>query len=131
MTRMPTSSLISGVEVKFGTLLRLNCETPSATIYYTLDGSCPCDNPNRLRYDGPIVLTHNVTLKAIAIAPGYAESDVATFNYIVLPDPNSIESVGATTDDPFIYTMEGVRVAKESDIRKGVYILNGRKIVVK
>ncbi len=131
MTRMPTSSLISGVEVKFGTLLRLNCETPGATIYYTLDGSCPCDNPNRLRYDGPIVLTHNVTLKAIAIAPGYAESDVATFNYIVLPDPNSIESVGATTDDPFIYTMEGVRVAKESDIRKGVYILNGRKIVVK
>ena len=46
-----------------------------ATVYYTLTGNQP--NANSLRYTGGFRVTNNVTVKAIAIQGGYANSDVA------------------------------------------------------
>ncbi len=129
MTRIPTASLISGIEVKYGTTLRLQSATPDAQIYYTLDGTCPCDNPNRLRYDGSIVLTKDVTVKAMAVAPGYAESDVATFTYKVII-PEAIETAeGDQQLDP-VYDLKGVQVDAEKPMNKGVYLKRGKKVVV-
>ncbi len=130
-TRKPTSSRISGTEVTYGSSIRLSCETPGAVIYYTLDGSCPCDNPNRLRYDGPIICVSDMTLKAVAIAPGYAESSVATFVYRVKPDPQSVSAVETERFSSPVYTLQGVRMPSGQRLHQGIYVVQGRKVVVR
>lgn len=78
----PYASTESG-EVVIGTEVYLYCETENASIYYTLDGSCPCD-VNRLKYDGsPIIVTKNLTLKIIAEAEGMIDSDIVEYQYTV------------------------------------------------
>lgn len=81
----PTASIASGTTVAKGTEVTLSCATEGATIYYTLDGSCPCvDTDARKVYDGtPIVVNERVTIKAMAVAPGMYESEVAEFSYTV------------------------------------------------
>lgn len=79
----PTASVASGSTVEKGTTVELSCSTPNATIYYTIDGTCPCeDSESRLTYDGtPIVIDHSLTIKAMAVAPGLLESDVVELTY--------------------------------------------------
>ena len=85
MVATPTTSIASGSEVAVGTEIYLSCATGNATIYYTLDGTCPCENTSSvIRYDGtPIVINETTTIKAIAYAEGMYESEVATFVYTV------------------------------------------------
>ena len=81
----PKASIASGSNVEKGTAITLTCETEGSTIYYTLDGTCPCENTSSvIRYDGtPIVINETTTIKAIAYAEGMYESEVATFVYTV------------------------------------------------
>ena len=81
----PKASIASGSVVEKGTAITLTCETEGATIYYTLDGSCPCDDTDaRKVYDGtPIIVNESVTIKAMAVAPDMYESEVAEFTYLV------------------------------------------------
>lgn len=81
----PTASIASGTVVEKGTAITLTCETEGSTIYYTLDGSCPCNNTDaRKVYDGtPIIIHESTIIKAMAVAPDMYESDVAEFTYIV------------------------------------------------
>jgi hypothetical protein len=55
-----------------------------ADIYYTLDGSCPCNTETALKYnpDEPIVIADDqVTIKAMAKGHDLAESEVSEFTY--------------------------------------------------
>ena len=90
----PTASIASGSVVNKGTTVELFCSTEGATIYYTLNGSCPCDNSDaRKVYDGtPIVINETTTIKAIAVVSDMTESDVAEFTYIV-DTQTSVEDV--------------------------------------
>lgn len=81
VTPAPTASRISGTEVYKGTEITLTCEDTDAVIYYTTDGSCPCDEQSRKEYTEPIVVDADMTLKAVAISDGKEESDVAEFTY--------------------------------------------------
>ncbi len=83
MVAMPTTNIASGETVGDGTMLALSCTTPGATIYYTLDGSCPCDEATRIKYEAPIAITESVVVKAIAVKEGMDDSDVATFIYML------------------------------------------------
>jgi glucan-binding YG repeat protein len=56
----------------------LTSESQDAAIYYTLDGSTPSSNSNK--YQGPINITSDIVLKAIAVAGGKS-SQVTTKQY--------------------------------------------------
>jgi len=56
----------------------MSCATAGASIYYTTNGTTPTDN--NTRYTGPIIVSKNCTIKAIAIKEGYESSSVATYN---------------------------------------------------
>jgi hypothetical protein len=74
----------------------LSSSTPSAAIYYTLDGSNP--TPASTEYTGAITISTGTILKAIASAPGYVQSIVstATFNFSSQTAPVAFSPAGGT-----------------------------------
>lgn len=84
-TQSPTANIATGTLVASGTEITLSSKTENAIIYYTIDGSCPCDDSaNRYVYDGcPIVIENSMTVKAMAVAPNMYESDIVEFEYLV------------------------------------------------
>jgi hypothetical protein len=55
--------------------------TPHASIYYTTDGSAP--STGSTLYSGPVQVAKSLTLRAIAIAPGFSQSAVETAAYTI------------------------------------------------
>lgn len=77
----PRASRASGTAVYRGTKVELTSETEDAEIYFTTDGSCPCDaDGTRRRYSVPFVIDGDLNIKAIAVVQN-EESPVADFNY--------------------------------------------------
>ncbi len=101
----PEASVPSGSEVSRGSVVSLTCATPDAEIYYTTDGSCPCDPSSTRRvFDSgsPIVIDATVTIKAMA-AVGAMESAIATFTYKVVTPPTILGIDGPEADGTKIY----------------------------
>jgi hypothetical protein len=55
--------------------------TAGATMYYTTDGTTPTTSSNK--YNGPFTITTTTTVKAIATAPGLANSSVSNAPYTI------------------------------------------------
>src|SRR5579864_5912172 len=55
--------------------------TAGAAIYYTADGSTPTSSSKL--YVGPILVSSNTVIKAMAVAPGYRDSQITTGTYII------------------------------------------------
>jgi hypothetical protein len=69
---LPKPGLFAG-----DTAVTLRCDTPGATMHYTVDGSQPFDNSPV--YHAPIMVKGTeLTIKAFAVAPGAKESAVVT-----------------------------------------------------
>lgn len=104
MTTMPTTGTLSGKTATpsafpapgtFGVTQRVTllCDTPGATIHYTLDGDTPDrSSPTFDEYKLPVLEAINngdrgvsttYTVKAVAIADRLAPSDVASFTYLI------------------------------------------------
>ncbi len=79
---VPTASPASGA-VSPGTSVILSTATDGAKIYYTTDGSIP--TAASTLYTAPIAITKATTIKAVAAKTGLNDSEVATFNYTILP----------------------------------------------
>jgi len=60
--------------------LTISTTTEGATIYYTTNGSTPTTSSTK--YTGPLSLTENTTVKAIAVKEDFNNSDVATYNFV-------------------------------------------------
>ena len=82
VTQVATPVMVpSSGAVVSGTTVSITCTTPSSTIYYTTDGSTP-DNTDT-EYTIPISITTGVTIKAIAVATGFTDSNVASETYTI------------------------------------------------
>ena len=75
----PTFDPESGSELSVGDLISIDCATDGAKIYYTTNGDTP--TAESTEYTAPIEFTEACTIKAIAVAEGYLDSDVATATY--------------------------------------------------
>ena len=82
---MPKSSIASGSSVYRGTTVTLTSDEEGMKIWYTLDGTCPCDeNGTRKLYTEPLAINSDVIIKAISEDNEGDASDVATFSYSIL-----------------------------------------------
>lgn len=65
-----------------GTTVSITCSTSGSAIYYTTDGSDPDETDTE--YTSAIELTETTTIKAIAVADGYADSEIASETYTII-----------------------------------------------
>jgi N-acetylneuraminic acid mutarotase len=67
----------------FGQSVTIEDSSPGATIYYTTDGSIP--NANSAVYTTALTLRESATVSAVAVAPDYAGSPLASSSYTITP----------------------------------------------
>lgn len=97
--------------VKKGDTVTLSTATEGATIYYTTDSTEPTTNSHV--YNGPIPITENTTIKAVAVKDGLTNSDIATFQYIIQDEEvriHDIQGAGHTSlfDGQNVTDIEGI-----------------------
>ena len=101
--------------------IRIEDSTPGAAIYYALHGAEPTSESTR--YTGPIEVGSTETIRAVAIAAGYAHSIVASATYTIdLPpaatpqfhpgagsysSPQDVRITDATPGVTIFYTTDG------------------------
>ena len=127
----PRSSRLNGITLYTGSEIRLNCKTSGATILYTLDGSCPCDpaSGHVQTYSGPIILNGSeLTIKAMATAPGMDDSPVVEFNYKGKERPTVIEAPALADEQPaksptLYFRLNGQRITQPE---RGITIVRHR-----
>ena len=100
--------------------MRITDSVPGAIIYYTTDGSTP--NSGSLVYGGPLVISTNETITAIASPDGYLQSAPASATFVST----------STTANPIFSltggTYAGAQTLTITDSSKGSiihYTLNG------
>ena len=94
----------------------ISCSTPQSAIYYTLDGSNPAGTSGLL-YSGPVPVSGNCTVKAVAKRADFNDSEVTTFeldvNNVKVATPefaiagNVISVTSLTNDIQLVYTTDG------------------------
>ena len=89
--------------------------TQSAAVYYTLDGSTP--TPASAQYTGPLTISADTTLKAIASAPGYLQSSIsnAVFTFTTQTPAVTFAPAGGT------YGAAQTVTLSETDVNAKIY----------
>ncbi len=77
------------------TAVTIQCATPKARIFYTLDGTQP--TRNSLRYDAPVRIEPGTTLKARAFLRGWKPSPLKVARY---PRPGQTQPATSPTTAP-------------------------------
>jgi hypothetical protein len=86
-TSPPTFSLPAGT-YSGAQSVTLSDSSPGATIYYTTDGSTPTTSSAVYTAGDSISILSTETINAIAVAPGYLNSTVASATYTIVPPIN-------------------------------------------
>ena len=88
----PVLSLASGTYTSSQTVT-ITDATHGAAIYYTLDGTAP--STSSTPYSGAITIASTTTLRAIAVASGYAPSSISTATYTISIPPGTLGNFGS------------------------------------
>ncbi|MDF2068171.1 endonuclease [Bacillus sp. Cr_A10] len=99
--KLVTASIPSS-SVPIGTEVTLSTDTDGATIYFTTDNSNP--TVSSTKYEGPIVIDKDLTIKAIAVKDGLESSEIAEFNYTISSEPG-ILSIAEARSKPTAETI--------------------------
>lgn len=91
-----------------GQNVTISTSTPSATIFYTTDGTNPTNRS--VVFSGPIAVEQDTTLRAFAQAPGFADSAVGSASYkIQIPQgtvvPVSFNPPAGTQNNDFLLSL--------------------------
>ncbi|GEM_PF-1207408 len=117
--------------------VKMACDTPGASIYYTLDGSDPTQDANL--YSAPVLLTEYTVVKAKAYKPGWNPSPIVSATYQITntvetptfePDPSmayngptAITIECATPNATIYYTTDGTDPTEKSSLYSGPFTL--------
>ena len=77
----PAASLPAGALAK-DTLVSLSCDVPGASIYYTKNGDTP--TASSIEYTSAIAIDDDMTIKAIAVYSGMADSEIMVVSYTLI-----------------------------------------------
>lgn len=103
----PTFSPAAGAYVENQTV-SISSTTPSATIYYTTDGSTPTTSSSV--YTGSLTVGVSETVKAIAVASGYSASTVGSALYTIGSYPAYMQQCRSTAfGESLSCTLSGVK----------------------
>jgi hypothetical protein len=116
----------------------ISTSSPGATIYFTTNGSTPTTSSSV--YAGPITVSSSETVKAVAVANGYATSSVGSATYtFTVPTPaapsfspapgkyTSVQSVTISTSTPsatIYYTTDGSKPSTSSPVYTGPIVVS-------
>jgi len=101
-------------------VVSLLCDTPGATICYTMDGSEP--KMTSTVYSSPITLLKTATLKAKAFKAGLQDSVTNTVTYVIPPAPKAegvIVFTSTRDGHPQIYSMDAKDGSKQTRLTNG------------
>lgn len=93
--------------------LKLSCLQKGAEIYYTTNGSDPSVKSNR--YTGPIKISKNTPVRAVAICSGLMDSEIITYTYL-FEKPHTVPVVCISMDPDDLKTVS--RVSEHSKIKE-------------
>jgi hypothetical protein len=113
----------------------LSSTTPGAKVYYTTDGSTPTTGSSL--YSAPVVISKNTTLRAIAVATGYASSPAAIWTYTIRAAAPTFNppagtyatarsvTIGSTTGGAsFYYTTDGTTPTTSSTLYSAPVVIS-------
>lgn len=113
-------------------VLTMSSSTPGVKIYYTLGGDSP--TAQSAEYTGPMTLTDNKVVKAIAVAENFNDSEIAEYQPTEFTcakptieyDGRSIQLASATDGATIYYTIDGSEpIVAESTEAVGEILLDG------
>jgi hypothetical protein len=119
-TATPAANPAAGV-VPYGTLVALSSATEGAAIYYTLDGEDP-DGRSAL-YTGPLTITADVTIKAMAVKAGMEASGALEAAYTL--DMTRVVAPTATPEAGAVAWGTRVILASVTEGAKIYYTIDG------
>lgn len=109
------------------TIVTMTCDTPGASIYYTLDGTDP--SADSLLYEDSFVINDTVTIRAFAVMDDWFDSAITSVKSIHIPDTlsESLNSSGLSFrtggDAEWVICLDeaqdGEASAKSGDIEDG------------
>jgi hypothetical protein len=104
-TAKPVFSVSEGTYAVAQTVA-ITCGTTGAAIRYTLDGTAPTSTTGT-EYTGAVTVSSTQTLKAIAYASGYFDSEIASATYTIAPyaAKPTLSPVGATSNNDVTVTI--------------------------
>ena len=103
------------------TMVSLACATEGAAICYTLNGAVP--NSHSIKYTAPFYVTNSCTVKAIALANDYLNSEITqwtiTKKWVIGDTMGASDHAFATSGDAAFYRVEDVTAPGGEAMRSG------------